>query len=86
LDATASALKSLSLADFAKANGSKAKDKWDLHNEYEKAVVDRCYNELLPRWQDRLADSPTYLRDNCWAMMESIIVTRQPEIADEISH
>jgi len=33
---TASALKSLSLADFAKANGSKARDKWDLHNEYER--------------------------------------------------
>ncbi len=49
------------------------------NNEYEKAVVDRCYNELLPRWQDRLADLPTYLRDNCWAMMESVIVTLPPE-------
>ena len=74
-----SALNSLSLADFAKANASRAKDKWDLHNEYEKAVVDRMYNELLPRWQDRLADSPTYLRDNCWAMMESVIVSLPPE-------
>jgi hypothetical protein len=55
-------------------------------NEYEKAVVDRCYNELLPRWQGRRADSPAYSRDNCWTMMESIIVTLQPEIADEISH
>ena len=70
-----SALTSLSLPEFAKANGSKATDKWDLHNEYEKAVVDRCNNELLPRWQDRLADSSTYLRDNCWTMMENIIVT-----------
>jgi glyoxylase-like metal-dependent hydrolase (beta-lactamase superfamily II) len=74
-----SALNSLSLPDFAKTNAARAKDKWDLHNEYEKAVVDLCYNELLPRWQDRLADSPTYLRDNCWAMMESIIVTLPPE-------
>lgn len=74
----AEALNSLNLADFAKANASKTRDKWDLHNEYEKAVVDRCYSELLPRWQDRLADSPTYLRDNCWAMMESIIVTLPP--------
>jgi glyoxylase-like metal-dependent hydrolase (beta-lactamase superfamily II) len=82
----ASALSSLGLADFAKTNGAKAKDKWDLHNEYEKAIVDRCFNELLPRWQDRLADSPTYLRDNCWAMMESIIVTLQPETAGGIFH
>jgi glyoxylase-like metal-dependent hydrolase (beta-lactamase superfamily II) len=82
----ASALTSLNLADFAKANAERAKDKWDLHNEYEKTVANHCYNELLPRWQDRLADSPTYLRDNCWAMMESIIVTLQPETAGEISH
>jgi len=75
----ASALNSLSLADFVIANAGTAKDKWDLHNEYEKAVVNRCYNQLLPRWQYRLADSPTYLRDNCWAMMESIIVTFPPE-------
>ena len=74
-----SALNALSLPDFPKTNPARAKDKWDLHNEYEKAVVDLCYNELLPRWQDRLADSPTYLRDNCWAMMESVIVTLPPE-------
>ena len=72
----ASGLSSLTLVDFAKANAARAKDKWDLHNEYEKVVVDRCYNGLLPRWHHRLADSPTYLRDNCWAMMESIIVTQ----------
>jgi glyoxylase-like metal-dependent hydrolase (beta-lactamase superfamily II) len=73
-----SVLNSLSLPDFAKTNAARAKDKWDLHNEYERAVVDLCYSELLPRWQDRLADSPTYLRDNCWAMMESAIVTLPP--------
>ena len=73
------ALNTFTLAEFAKTNASKSKDKWDLHNEYEKAIVDRCYGELLPRWQERLADSPTYLRDNCWAMMESLIVTVPPE-------
>ena len=75
----ASALSALSLATFAKQFGSASRDKWDLHNEYEKAVVDRCYAELLPRWKDRLADTPTYLRDNCWVMMESAIVTLPPQ-------
>ena len=73
------ALNSFSLAEFAKTNASKSKDKWDLHNEYKKAIVDRCYGELLARWEERLADSTTYLRDNCWAMMESVIVTLPPE-------
>jgi hypothetical protein len=81
----ASALSSLTLADFAKANAARTTDKWDLHNEYEKAVVDRCYKELLPRWHHRLADSPTYLRDNCWAMMESVIVTQPTENSSNVS-
>jgi hypothetical protein len=67
-------LNGLSLATFAKQFGSASGDKWDFHNEYEKAVADRCYAELLPRWRDRLADTSTYLRDNYWVMMESAIV------------
>ena len=50
-------------------------DKWDLHNEYEKALVARCTSRLLPRWKDRLADAATYLPDNCWTMIEALIVS-----------
>ncbi|HYV67420.1 MAG TPA: MBL fold metallo-hydrolase [Myxococcales bacterium] len=52
-----------------------ATDKWDLHNEYEKALVARCTSRLLPRWKDRLADAATYLPDNCWTMIEALIVS-----------
>jgi hypothetical protein len=55
-----------------------ADDKWNLHNEYEKERVEKCYAELLPRWNARLADSETYLRDNCWAMIEAQIVQLPP--------
>jgi len=55
-----------------------AKDKWDLHNEYEKELVETCYAKLLPLWSSRLADSQTYLRDNCWAMIEAEIVQLAP--------
>ena len=50
-------------------------DKWDLHNEYEKALVARCTARLLPRWKDRLIDGATYLPDNCWTMIEALIVS-----------
>jgi len=81
---TESALNELPLSDFARnvsagaPQNSAIPDKWALHNEYEKAVVDRCYANLLPRWKDRLADTETYLRDNCWSMMENVIVTLVP--------
>jgi hypothetical protein len=81
---TESSLNEFPMSDFARnmpagtPRGSTIPDKWDLHNEYEKALVDRCYANLLPRWKDRLADTETYLRDNCWSMMENVIVTLVP--------
>ncbi|MBV9742213.1 MAG: MBL fold metallo-hydrolase, partial [Acidobacteriia bacterium] len=56
----------------------KSPDKWDLHNEYEKTLVDRCAAELGPVWEKRLADTSTYLKDNCWAMIEAITVQMSP--------
>jgi hypothetical protein len=49
-------------------------DKWDLHNEYEKVLVERCAAEIGPAWEKRLVDTRTYLKDNCWAMIEAITV------------
>jgi len=53
-------------------------DKWDLHNEYERTLVNRCAAELEPRWAARLADTHTYLKDNCWAMIEALTVQMPP--------
>src|SRR5262249_15366752 len=55
-------------------------DKWDLHNEYEKALVDACAAELQPLWEKRLKDTKTYLKDNCWAMIEAITVQLPPSV------
>jgi glyoxylase-like metal-dependent hydrolase (beta-lactamase superfamily II) len=53
-------------------------DKWALHNDYEQALVDRCAAALSPVWEKRLTDTPTYLKDNCWAMIEAMIVQMAP--------
>lgn len=69
---------------LAEADG---RSKWDLHNEYEHELESRCTALLSPRWRDRLADTDTYLRDNCWAMIEALTVqlpprgTAKPEVA-----
>jgi hypothetical protein len=54
-------------------------DKWDLHNEYERTLVNSCAAELEPRWAARLADTHTYLKDNCWAMIEALVVQMPPD-------
>jgi glyoxylase-like metal-dependent hydrolase (beta-lactamase superfamily II) len=53
--------------------------RWDRHNDYELAVVDACYSKLIPKWSTRLEGSETYLKDNCWAMLESLAV-QFPEV------
>jgi glyoxylase-like metal-dependent hydrolase (beta-lactamase superfamily II) len=55
-------------------------DNWDLHNKYEKALVSQCAAELGPLWEKRLADTWTYLEDNCWAMIEAITVHTPPNM------
>jgi glyoxylase-like metal-dependent hydrolase (beta-lactamase superfamily II) len=56
-------------------------DKWDLHNEYEKALVEECAAKLGPAWEKRLTDTHTYLKDNCWAMIEAITVQTPPAVS-----
>lgn len=53
-------------------------DKWDLQNEYERALVEDCAAELGKTWEARLKDTKTYLKDNCWAMIEAITVQMPP--------
>lgn len=57
---------------------SDGRSKWDLHNEYERELEARCTAELAPRWRENLADTDTYLHDNCWAMIEALTVQLAP--------
>jgi hypothetical protein len=43
-------------------------------NDYELAIVEKCYAQLYPRWSTRLSGAETYLKDNCWAMLEGLAV------------
>ena len=58
-----------------------ARHRWDRHNDYEQVLVDRCYAPLLPKWGSRLRGTETYLKDNCWRMLESLAVQFPGEIA-----
>ncbi|TIS59379.1 MAG: MBL fold metallo-hydrolase [Mesorhizobium sp.] len=54
---------------------------WDLHQDYEQTLVSQMHDGLLPKWRDRLAGTETYLRDNCWAMLETFVVQGKPDIS-----
>ncbi|WP_315830801.1 MBL fold metallo-hydrolase [Bradyrhizobium prioriisuperbiae] len=61
--------------------GRDGKSAWDLHQDYEQVLVSRMADELRPRWRDRLAGTETYLRDNCWAMLETFVVQGKPDFS-----
>jgi len=63
----------LSFPTYLQQNSS-PKHRWDRHNEYEMELVNTCYYQLFPRWNSRLRGTDTYLRDNCWEMLESLAV------------
>jgi glyoxylase-like metal-dependent hydrolase (beta-lactamase superfamily II) len=70
----------LSFPAFVRAQPSRGETTaWDLHQDYEQLLVTRMHDELLPKWRNVLAGTETYLRDNCWAMLETFVVQGKPE-------
>jgi glyoxylase-like metal-dependent hydrolase (beta-lactamase superfamily II) len=70
----------LSFPAFLRNQANKdGKSTWDLHQDYEQLLVSRMHDELLPKWRNVLAGTETYLRDNCWTMLETFVVQGKPE-------
>ena len=51
-----------------------SENKWFVHDAYEKQLVDRCYAELLPKWQVLLAGAELTLKSQCWSMSVALVV------------
>ena len=68
-----SEMRSLDFPSYLQANAS-PKHRWDRHNDYEQELGSRCYAQLYPKWSKLLRGTETYLKDNCWAMLESLAV------------
>jgi len=53
-------------------------NKWFAHDSYEKNLVERCYSDLLPKWQARLAGAELSLKSHCWSMIVALVVQMPP--------
>jgi glyoxylase-like metal-dependent hydrolase (beta-lactamase superfamily II) len=51
-----------------------AGNRWFQHDDYENAQIERCYSQMLPRWQDRLAGLERSLRSHCRTMIVAQVV------------
>lgn len=77
-DASLRAYEELPFGKFLAATPSAAPN-WDRHNDYEIALVDRVAAAVAPKWRSKLLGFDTYFRDNCWAMLETIVVQGTPQ-------
>ncbi len=61
--------------DFSKsAQETGYEDKWKMYNTYFEKVVDVATREMKEKWNGKLGGLDTYLRDDVWAMCESLSV------------
>ncbi|WP_430905855.1 MBL fold metallo-hydrolase [Maribacter sp. 2-571] len=61
--------------DFMKsAQETGFEDKWKMYNTYFEKVVDVATAEMKKKWDGKLGGIDTYLRDDVWAMCESLSV------------
>jgi glyoxylase-like metal-dependent hydrolase (beta-lactamase superfamily II) len=74
------ASRELDFPSYLKSEPS-TKHRWDRHNDYEQVLAQRCYDRLWPKYRSLLAGTETYLKDNCWAMLESLAVQFAPDPA-----
>ena len=55
------------------------KEKWLLHDDYERDLTEKCYADLLPKWGKRLIGAENFLRSHCWTMIVAEVIQSAPE-------
>ena len=58
-------------------NVSYAENPWAVFDDYIDRVVIQCVNTLTPKWSTRLAGFDVYIRDQCYAMEQSLRIDEQ---------
>lgn len=54
-------------------------NRWSVVNAYRNAQAQKCVDELLPRWRDRLGGTETFLPSHCAAMVEALNIDYGPD-------
>jgi glyoxylase-like metal-dependent hydrolase (beta-lactamase superfamily II) len=71
------AMAAVSFQDVAKTVANP--NRWSLVNAYRDAQAQKCVDELLPRWRDRLGGAETFLPSHCAVMVEALNIDYGPD-------
>jgi len=78
IKASARANAAVSFADIAKQIGNTS-DTWLIYNTYVNATTEKCTNEMMAKWGDRLGGAQAFMPSHCLAMTEALRV--DPSVA-----
>lgn len=73
IKASARANAATSFADIAKQIGNTS-DTWLIYNTYVNATTEKCTNEMMAKWGDRLGGAQAFMPSHCLAMTEALRV------------
>jgi glyoxylase-like metal-dependent hydrolase (beta-lactamase superfamily II) len=71
------ARQAVSFQDVAKTVANP--NNWSLTNAFRDAEAQKCVDEMLPRWRDRLGGVETFLPSNCDVMVEALNIDYGPD-------
>src|SRR5271169_7210526 len=54
-------------------------NRWSLVNAYRDAEAQKCVDDLLPRWRNRLGGAETFMRSHCDSMVEALNIDYGPD-------
>ena len=70
-------MKAVSFQEVAKTVANP--NRWSVVNAYRDAQAQKCFDDLLPRWRDRLGGTETFLASHCAVMVEALNIDYGPD-------
>ncbi len=62
-----------------------AGNRWFQHDDYESALIEQCYTQLLPRWKERLLGLERSLKSHCRTMIVAQVVQLPPSPSAQVT-
>ena len=75
--AARAAMSAVSFQEVAKTVANP--NRWSLVNAYRDAEAQKCVDDLLPRWRNRLGGAETFMRSHCDSMVEALNIDYGPD-------
>jgi glyoxylase-like metal-dependent hydrolase (beta-lactamase superfamily II) len=72
INASNGANQNVTFSEVMQKVGGQTNNLWAIFKTYLDTVAQKCTDEMLPKWQDRLGGAQEFMFSHCWTMTESL--------------